>query len=131
MTTLSVRLTSSTVTVLLAVLLAGAPLAAQAPVPPPASPAPPQPVVVAVPAPMPVTRNSPDPATVAPALRAAETAPVAPLQSQTPPAGATMRCKDGTWLSGAPSAARCDRNGGLATILPVRAAPPPPPPRTP
>lgn len=50
----------------------------------------------------------------------------------TPPAGATMRCKDGTFLSGAPDAARCDANGGLAAILPgARQAPPPPRPRRP
>ena len=54
-----------------------------------------------------------------------------PARDDTPPAGATMRCKDGTWLSGEPAPARCAGNGGLATILPVRAAPPPPPPRPP
>lgn len=54
-----------------------------------------------------------------------------PVRDDTPPAGATMRCKDGTWLAGEAAAARCAANGGLATILPVRAAPPPPPPRPP
>ncbi len=48
----------------------------------------------------------------------------------TPPADATMRCKDGTWLAGTPSAARCDANGGLATILPPK-PPPGAPPRRP
>ena len=44
-----------------------------------------------------------------------------------PPAGATMRCKDGTWLTGAPGEGRCSANGGTAAILaPARAAPPPP-----
>jgi hypothetical protein len=31
-----------------------------------------------------------------------------------------MRCKDGTWLAGTPAAARCNANGGLATILPPK-----------
>lgn len=72
--------------------------------------------------PTPPTATAPQPA----AVRAPE-----PLRDDTPPAGATMRCKDGTWLTGEPAAARCAGNGGLATILPVRAAPPPPPPRPP
>lgn len=114
-----------------AVLTIGAPLAtlaAQAPAPlPPASPRPTPPVIAPTPPVMPLTSIAPNPAALAPAVRAAEAAPVIRPQSATPPAGATMRCKDGTWLFGAPSAARCDRNGGLATILPVRASPPPPP----
>lgn len=49
-----------------------------------------------------------------------------------PPAGATMRCKDGTYLTGAPAAGRCDAYGGLAVVLPpAREAPPPPLPRRP
>jgi hypothetical protein len=126
------RFTDRLTPLITAMLLSAAPLAAQAPPTlPPASPPPTAPVVAPIPAPLPVTRISPDPAAVAPSLRAAETAPIVVPQIQTPPAGATMRCKDGTWLFGAPSAARCDRNGGLATILPVRAAPPPAPPRAP
>ena len=34
-----------------------------------------------------------------------------------PPATATMQCKDGTFLYGAPSADRCTNNGGLAAIF--------------
>jgi hypothetical protein len=49
------------------------------------------------------------------------------IADQAPPAGATMRCKDGTYLSGTASANRCANNGGLAAILP----PPPPVPPTP
>jgi len=41
------------------------------------------------------------------------------------PAGATMRCKDGTYLGGVPTASRCARFGGVAAVL---AAPPKPPP---
>jgi hypothetical protein len=53
-------------------------------------------------------------------------------QPSAPPAGATMRCKDGTWLSGAPAAGRCDANGGTAVILPSpRPAPPTPLPHRP
>jgi hypothetical protein len=44
-----------------------------------------------------------------------------------PPAGATMRCKDGTYLFGATVPAACDANGGLGVALPSpRSAPPPP-----
>ena len=47
-----------------------------------------------------------------------------------PPAGSTMRCKDGTYLSGPPSAVRCDANGGTAVIFTAPAvAPAPPRPR--
>ena len=53
----------------------------------------------------------------------------APAPAAAPPAGATMRCKDGTFLSGAPDASRCDANGGLAAILPAARPAPPPPPR--
>lgn len=71
------------------------------------------------------------PALVAPGRAPAPEATVqaAPVPAA-PPAGATMRCKDGTWLTGAPDAARCGANGGLAAILP-QAPPPPPPPRRP
>lgn len=116
-----------------ALLLTAMPLAAQAPAPlPPASPPPPVPVVAPTPPVKPVERTAPPPPAVAPAVRAAEPALVVRPQDEVPPLGATMRCKDGTWLSGTPSAERCDRNRGLAVILPVRApAPPPPAPRTP
>jgi len=36
-----------------------------------------------------------------------------------PPAGTTMRCKDGSYLSGAPSADRCSGNGGVAAVFPA------------
>ena len=47
--------------------------------------------------------------------------------SAVPPAGATMRCKDGTYLSGPPAAGRCDPYGGLASLLPANGKPAPPP----
>jgi hypothetical protein len=47
------------------------------------------------------------------------------------PAGATMRCKDGTWLTGARSADRCANNGGVATIVTAQQAPPPQPQKRP
>lgn len=50
----------------------------------------------------------------------------APAPSATPPTGATMRCNDGTWLTGPAAAARCDANGGLLVILPTHTPPPPP-----
>jgi len=50
--------------------------------------------------------------------------------SDEPPAGATMRCKDGTYLTGTPSDARCAGFGGVAVLLPVP-TPPPPAPRRP
>ena len=43
----------------------------------------------------------------------------------TPPAGATMRCKDGTYLSGAPLADRCSASGGVAVVFPAVETPPP------
>lgn len=48
----------------------------------------------------------------------------APAAASQPPAGATMRCKDGTWLSGAPAAERCTDRGGVATVLPPERVPP-------
>jgi len=44
----------------------------------------------------------------------------------TPPAGATMRCKDGTWLSGSPAAAACAGHAGLAMTVPLRGPAPRP-----
>jgi hypothetical protein len=44
---------------------------------------------------------------------------VVPVNSA-PPAGTTMRCKDGSYLSGAPSADRCANNGGVATVFPAK-----------
>ncbi len=63
-------------------------------------------------------------ANAATAVSAQATVRAAPA---TPPAGATMQCKDGTYLFGAPAPGRCDANGGLGGILPAaRTAPPPP-----
>jgi hypothetical protein len=41
----------------------------------------------------------------------------AAVVQQPRPAGSTMRCKDGTYLSGTPSADRCSANGGTAVIF--------------
>jgi hypothetical protein len=43
----------------------------------------------------------------------------------TPPAGATMRCKDGTWLTGVQDASRCANAGGVAMLVTQPIAPPP------
>lgn len=76
---------------------------------------------------LPTFRSAP-PAANAPGTRAPELRAEAPAPtSHTPPAGATMRCKDGTWLFGAPSAGRCASNGGLAVILPPAPSVPPAP----
>jgi hypothetical protein len=49
-----------------------------------------------------------------------------------PPPGATLRCKDGTYLSGPADVARCAQNGGSGIVLPRDPVPPPAPPtRTP
>lgn len=81
---------------------------------------------------LPGIRRAPVPTAAAAAMRAAdarsEARPATIPRTDAPPAGATMRCRDGSWLTGAPAASRCDRNGGLAVILPVA---PPAPPRTP
>jgi hypothetical protein len=42
------------------------------------------------------------------------------------PIGATMRCKDGTYLTSAPSASACSANGGVAVTYPATPAPPAP-----
>jgi len=42
-----------------------------------------------------------------------------------PPTGATMRCKDGTWLTGAQDAERCANAGGVAMLVTQPLAPPP------
>ena len=51
--------------------------------------------------------------------------------NQLAPASATMRCKDGTYLTGAVAADRCANNGGVATIIPAAPPTPPPPPKRP
>ena len=73
---------------------------------------------------LPGLRPAPAPPAATPSVRAATPQPAANARNDAPPAGASMRCRDGTWLSGTPSESRCDRNGGLAVILPApRSAP--------
>lgn len=75
---------------------------------------------------LPAYRAAPAPEAVKPVPKGP--AAVTPsLVSDTPPAGATMRCRDGTWLTGAAVASRCDANGGSAVILPAAPAAPPAP----
>ena len=74
---------------------------------------------------LPGARSTPAPSAVAPTVRAPTPRPSALVRDDAPPAGATMRCRDGLWLSGTPSDSRCDRNGGLAVILPAPRAVPP------
>lgn len=72
-------------------------------------------------------QRTPPPA-VPPRAAPAPLAAVAAVPVSAPPAGATMHCKDGTYLFGAPAPGRCDANGGLTGMLPAtRSAPPPPP----
>jgi hypothetical protein len=66
--------------------------------------------------PRPVTPPPPAATRVSAAPAAFETSVAA---TATPPAGATMRCKDGTFLYGAPSDAACAGHGGLAAALPA------------
>ena len=87
------------------------------PPPPPAQPAPP--TVAAQPRPVPPSLAE---------IRAAQpsAAPSPASGPATPPVGATMRCRDGTWLSGAPAADRCTQRGGVLIYVPQRPTPPPP-----
>lgn len=135
---------------------AAAPPAPVAPVLTPASPAPPAPATRAVPVPpagavaecrdgsfavppetpkacdarggvrilLPGPRATPAP----PSGAARADARVTALAPSAPPAGATMQCKDGTWLTGARDAARCAANGGLGVMLPERTPAPARPP---
>ena len=57
----------------------------------------------------------------------AQAAPSVALANVAPPAGATMRCKDGSYQSGAPSAGACSGRGGLAAAMPPTGAAPPQP----
>lgn len=68
---------------------------------------------------LPGVRPTPAPLAATASVRAATPPPAASARNDAPPAGATMRCRDGTWLAGTPSDSRCDRNGGLAVILPA------------
>jgi hypothetical protein len=63
----------------------------------------------------------PAPQTTAARIAAAERS-VAP--ANTAPIGATMRCRDGTYLTGAASAGRCANNGGVAAIYPAQPSAP-------
>ncbi len=63
----------------------------------------------------------PRPGTATASTQPARSVAVAPAAI---PIGATMHCKDGTYLSGTPAADRCANNGGLAAILPVQRANP-------
>ena len=45
------------------------------------------------------------------------------------PIGATMRCKDGTYLTGTVSGDRCASNGGVAVTYPATTTPAPPRPQ--
>ena len=49
----------------------------------------------------------------------------ASLVSDEPPADATARCKDGTFISTTVDASTCVNNGGLAVRMPARPTPPP------
>ena len=92
---------------------------------------------------MPLASPSASPASVAPGRTATMVAPAAlmatpvrqvPQQQATaavtpaqqiaaadgrPAAGMTMRCKDGTFLSGTPSASQCQAHGGLVATFPA------------
>jgi len=64
-----------------------------------------------------------------PAVQAATVQFRSVVDDQTPPANATGRCKDGTWLFAPPTQASCAEHGGSAVVFPVRTTPPPPPRR--
>lgn len=72
-------------------------------------------------------RQVPPPAPVAAAQASAEDAAAA-RATATPPVGATMRCKDGTWMTGAQDASRCANAGGVAVLITQPRTPPPPRP---
>ncbi|CAN5864153.1 hypothetical protein BH11GEM1_BH11GEM1_20500 [soil metagenome] len=84
-----------------------------------------------------VVAGPPAPTPLAPPVRTPIAASaVTPAQriasaAAAPPAGATMRCKDGTFLTGAPSEQRCDGNGGVSVTFPAAAPTPQPPVRRP
>ena len=81
---------------------------------------------------MPQRPKRPAPAIPAAAIRApTASAASAAMATAEPPAGATMRCKDGTYLGGTPSTSSCSANGGVAALIPVPKAEPVAPPRRP
>jgi len=75
----------------------------------------------------PVTAPPPRPGATATPVTSSATMRAAPVSPAQAPAGSTMQCRDGTWLSGPASAGRCDGNGGVAAILPAPRTPPPQP----
>ncbi|MBC7673274.1 MAG: hypothetical protein H7247_12710 [Polaromonas sp.] len=84
-------------------------------------------VIAGPPAPTPLVRPVPSPivaSAVTPAQRIASA-------DAAPPAGATMRCKDGTFLTGAASEQRCAGNGGLSVTFQAARPTPQPPARRP
>ena len=84
-------------------------------------------VIAGPPAPTPLVRPVPSPivaSAVTPAQRVASA-------DATPPTGATMRCKDGTFLPGAVSEERCAGNGGVSVTFQAAPATPQPPARRP
>ena len=80
---------------------------------------PPEPAPLVPPVPKPIVASA-----VTPAQRIASA-------DAAPPAGATMRCKDGTFLSGEASEQRCAGYGGLGVTFQATPAIPQPPPRRP
>ena len=95
---------------------------------PAASPPPPAPVSATIVAVQPEPMPSVAPPPFATTMSAVASATVTP--DQLPPAGATARCKDGTFLSGGAPDQGCAGKGGLSIVLtpprqiPVRAARP-------
>lgn len=84
-------------------------------------------VIPGPPTPPPLARLVPSPiaaSAITPAQRIASADPA-------PPPGATMRCKDGTFLTGVASEQRCAGNGGLGVSFPAPVETPRPPLRRP
>ena len=72
------------------------------------------------------------PGRVTPRPAVAVSTPRAAASPSAAPVGATLRCKDGTYLSGTPTVSRCAAFGGVAAVLLAPAtAPLPPRPRRP
>jgi hypothetical protein len=80
------------------------------------------PAVPALPAP---ARDVPPPTPPGPTVETDRPASTPRSSSVTIPQGATIRCKDGEYLTGTPEPTRCDGKGGVAILIPQ---PPPPPP---
>lgn len=118
---------------------AGVPSAAQAPTPAPVPAMPRASVAVdsVRPAPADATPAAPavarpaDPATVRQATTALPSATLRVEPDLPPPAGATARCRDGSYVTTPVDGSTCDGRGGLAVRLPVRPVPGPRPPNRP